>query len=206
MSTWSASPKVSQPRCESNAKGNEMPHLHNHSHIHLGLWSLLNVYYFLKPAIPQAVRFALRHSYALPLRWAFANSWPVRQASSEMPRGWSGWPHGKSFAFVLTHDVEGSKGLERCRQLAELEMRLGFRSSFNFVPEGEYTMPRALRAFLEDHGFARLERRDDGVRGPQIDAYDLWHGQVSRASCGALAVDVCAVSGRVLGWPPPWVS
>jgi hypothetical protein len=32
-------------------------------------------------------------------------------------------------------------------------VRLGFRSSFNFVPEGEYTMPRALRAFLEDHGF-----------------------------------------------------
>ena len=153
MSTWFASPKVSQRRCASNAKGNEMPHLNNHSHIHLGLWSLLNVYYFLKPAIPQAVRFALRHSYALPLRWAFANSWPVRQASSETPRGWTGWPHGKSFAFVLTHDVEGSRGLERCRQLAELEMRLGFRSSFNFVPEGEYTTPRALRSFLEDHGF-----------------------------------------------------
>jgi hypothetical protein len=37
--------------------------------------------------------------------------------------------------------------------LAQLEMRLGFRSSFNFVPEGEYSAPAALRTFLVDHGF-----------------------------------------------------
>jgi glycosyltransferase involved in cell wall biosynthesis len=32
-------------------------------------------------------------------------------------------------------------------------MRLGFRSSFNFVPEGEYETPRPLRDFLTAHGF-----------------------------------------------------
>ena len=32
-------------------------------------------------------------------------------------------------------------------------MRLGFRSSFNFVPEGEYDTPSSLRSFLADHGF-----------------------------------------------------
>jgi glycosyltransferase involved in cell wall biosynthesis len=57
------------------------------------------------------------------------------------------------FAFVLTHDVEGSKGLSRCHELAEMEMRLGFRSSFNFVPEGEYETPRSLRTFLTECGF-----------------------------------------------------
>lgn len=153
VSTLFARPDVSLTPSERNAKGQEMLHSNSHHHIHLGLCSLLNVYYFLKPAIPQALRFALRHSYALPLKWAFASSWPVREASSVPPRGWTGWPNGKSFAFVLTHDVEGSKGLARCRQLADLEMRLGFRSSFNFVPEGEYTLPRTLRSFLEDHGF-----------------------------------------------------
>ena len=134
-------------------KGAEMLHLSNHHQLHLGLCYLLNVYYFLKPAIPQTVRFALRHSYALPLKWAFAGSWPIRPASCVVPRGWPGWPNGKSFAFVLTHDVEGNVGLARCRQLAELEMRLGFRSSFNFVPEGEYATPRTVRSFLEDRGF-----------------------------------------------------
>ena len=34
-----------------------------------------------------------------------------------------------------------------------MEMGLGFRSSFNFVPEGEYITPEPLRAFLSEHGF-----------------------------------------------------
>ena len=55
---------------------------------------------------------------------------------------------GKKFGFVLTHDVEGAKGLERCRALAELEIDLGFRSSFNFVPEGEYARPPHFDRFL----------------------------------------------------------
>jgi len=32
-------------------------------------------------------------------------------------------------------------------------MRLGFRSSFNFVPEGAYRTSEHLRAFLREHGF-----------------------------------------------------
>src|SRR5882762_8479238 len=120
---------------------------------HLGLTSLLNVYYFLKPAIPPAVRFALRHCYALPLKWMIAGSWPIRRTSHAVPEGWPGWPNGKAFAFVLSHDVESRKGLLRCRALAELEMNLGFRSSFNFVPEGEYETPADLRSFLTERGF-----------------------------------------------------
>jgi len=54
---------------------------------------------------------------------------------------------------VLTHDVEGQRGLDGVKQLAELEMELGFRSSFNFIPEGEYTVPSALRTWLTDRGF-----------------------------------------------------
>ena len=32
-------------------------------------------------------------------------------------------------------------------------MSLGFRSSFNFVPEGPYSVPPALRSWLVDRGF-----------------------------------------------------
>jgi hypothetical protein len=70
-----------------------------------------------------------------------------------MPKSWPGWPGGKKFAFVVTHDVEGSRGLQRCRKLAEMEMNLGLRSSFNFVPEGEEVPSEALRAFLSESGF-----------------------------------------------------
>ena len=79
--------------------------------------------------------------------------WPISESAALTPAWWSGWPHGKAFAVVLTHDVEGRKGLGRCRALAELEMRMGFRSSFNFVPEGQYETPESLRAFMTEHGF-----------------------------------------------------
>ena len=61
--------------------------------------------------------------------------------SERPPEAWPGWPDGKRFAFVLTHDVEGQRGLDRVRQLTELEMEFGFRSSFNFIPEGPYSVP-----------------------------------------------------------------
>ena len=70
-----------------------------------------------------------------------------------MPTGWPGWPAGKKFALVLTHDVEGAPGLAKCRQLMQLEQSLGFRSSFNFIPEGSYSVPAELRAELRQKGF-----------------------------------------------------
>ena len=89
-------------------------------------------------------------------RWLLQRShdvWPISPGSDKIPDGWPGWPSGKKFAFVLTHDVEGIRGLERCRELAKLEKELGFRSSFNFVPEGEYRLSDSLRTFLTQEGF-----------------------------------------------------
>ena len=53
---------------------------------------------------------------------------------------------------ILTHDVDTATGQERCRQLADLEKDLGFRSSFNFVPE-RYTVSAELRHYLLNNGF-----------------------------------------------------
>ena len=79
--------------------------------------------------------------------------WPINQAAGQIPDGWPGWPDGKKFSVVLTHDVEGHHGLAKCRKLMELEQRLGFRSSFNFIPEGEYRVPSELREELGRNGF-----------------------------------------------------
>src|SRR5919106_555686 len=100
---------------------------------------LRRTYYTLKPFVPHGLRLAAKRWRASIIRRAHASVWPINPAAGAPPRDWTGWPHGKKFALVLTHDVEGTKGLARCRQLMELEMSLGFRSSFNFVPEGEYT-------------------------------------------------------------------
>lgn len=73
--------------------------------------------------------------------------------SEKAPAGWPGWPDGKKFALVLTHDVENRAGLRNCRRLMELEVELGFRSSFNLIPEGDYEVSNELRDELTSNGF-----------------------------------------------------
>lgn len=114
---------------------------------------LRDLYYLIKPTLPRRLRMMLRRRYATRIRSRSAGVWPILQEAGNRPAGWPGWPGQHRFAFVLTHDVEGVRGLEQCRRLAELEMRLGFRSSFNFVPDGDYSATAELRGWLQDHGF-----------------------------------------------------
>jgi hypothetical protein len=79
--------------------------------------------------------------------------WPIQESAGDKPAGWPGWPEGKQLALVLTHDVEGPRGISRVKRLAELEMKLNFRSSFNLIPEGLYTVSPELRGWLTDRGF-----------------------------------------------------
>lgn len=110
-------------------------------------------YYGLKPYVPWRIRMALRRLSARHKRGVFSDVWPIDSAASTPPDGWSGWPDGRRFAFVLTHDVEGPAGLAKCRALADLEEQLGFRSCFNFIPEGSYSVSPAIRAELTSRGF-----------------------------------------------------
>lgn len=78
--------------------------------------------------------------------------WPIDVNSGQAPQGWGGWPEGKKFALVLTHDVESALGQEKVRQLACVEQEHSFRSSFNFVPE-RYEVSAELRRWLQENGF-----------------------------------------------------
>src|SRR5579864_7131787 len=105
----------------------------------------------------------MRRVRAKARRSSFADVWPIDPASSSAPPNWPGWPDGKRFAVVLTHDVEGTKGLSRVEALMNLEIKHGFRSCFNFVPEGEYRLSDSLRHTLEQNGF------EVGVHGLEHD-------------------------------------
>ncbi|HEX3857595.1 MAG TPA: DUF354 domain-containing protein [Verrucomicrobiae bacterium] len=111
------------------------------------------LYYHLKPHLPWRLRIALRRMLAQRKRKSCKDIWPINEAAGQPPAGWTGWPEGKRFAFVLTHDVEGQKGLDRCLQLGELDASFGFRSSFNLIPEGDYVVPPLLRERLVKNGF-----------------------------------------------------
>lgn len=111
------------------------------------------LYYSVKPHLPWQVRLALRQRLA---RWQLrgaAEVWPVDSSARHAPDGWPGWPEGKRFAFVLTHDVEGPDGYAKCERLRRIEAAYGFRSSFNFIPEGDYHVEPALRDRLSNEGF-----------------------------------------------------
>ena len=103
------------------------------------------LYYQVKPYLPWGLRMVLRRMVARWRRKTFQDVWPINESAGRAPAGWPGWPEGKKFAFVLTHDVEGPAGLAKCRQLMELEMEMGFRSSFNFIPEGDYAVSFVLK-------------------------------------------------------------
>ena len=110
------------------------------------------IYYELKPLIPREVQIFLRSKVALLKRKLYSRVWPIDQTAGKPPDGWIGWPDQKQFALVLTHDVDTARGQERCYQLMDKEEQLGFRSSFNFVPE-RYEVSSELRERLTERGF-----------------------------------------------------
>lgn len=145
------------------------------------------LYYRLKPLLPPSLRMAVRRWFALRTRERSLDTWPILPGSEKPPQGWPGWPEGKQFAFVLTHDVEGIEGLQKVRKLAELEMSLGFRSCFGFIPEGSYTVPADLRTWLTDHGF-------------EVNVHDLHHDGHLYRSRAAFARDATRINQYLKDW------
>ncbi len=121
-------------------------------------------YYYVKPLIPRPVQIALRRMVVRIKLRNGKHAWPIDSAAGDTPDGWEGWPDGKRFALVLSHDVDTAGGHGRCRQLMDLEEGLGFRSTFNFVPEG-YRVSADLRREIRARGF------DVGVHGLKHDGW-----------------------------------
>jgi len=111
------------------------------------------LYYSIKPWVPERLRLALRGWLTRRQRERCREVWPILPGSERPPKDWPGWPEGKKFAFVLTHDVEGPSGVAKCRQLMEVEKKWGFRSLFNFIPEADYRVTKELRDELVREGF-----------------------------------------------------
>lgn len=132
------------------------------------LSTIKRAYYQLKPVLPRFMINVLKKINSSLAADQSTLSWPVedrfvkfqweilgnalnisRKSSIQFQHF---WPKGKNFAFVLTHDVETGTGQAFIRAVADLEEELGFRSSFNFVPE-KYPLDFNLMEELKVRGF-----------------------------------------------------
>jgi len=111
------------------------------------------IYYRIKPLVPAVLRLAIRRWVARGKFPQVQKIWPIAPGSEQPPENWIGWPDGKQFALVLTHDVEGEEGLAKCQRLMEIEKQIGFCSSFHFIPEGKYQVSKTFRDELTRNGF-----------------------------------------------------
>ena len=138
-------------------------------------------YYLVRPALPRRVQLRLRRSYTrVQGRSSFPN-WPVEDSLHALYAWLFGllaelagrpvpfldpWPEGRSWALVLTHDVETEAGYRNLDMLREPERELGYRSSWNFVP---------LRYQVSEDTVRALQREgcEVGVHGLRHDGRDL---------------------------------
>jgi len=145
------------------------------------------LYYHVKPVLPSRIRLQIRRWFASRKRRQVSSVWPILPGSEQPPPGWPGWPEGRQFALVLTHDVESQAGMDRVRELAEVEMKLGVRSAFNFIPEGDYRVPLELREWLLSNGF-------------EVGIHDLQHDGKLYSSRADFAAKARRINQHLKNW------
>ncbi len=169
--------------------GEAMSYLWSERYNQLGLsrWTgavrstMVKGYYAVRPLLPRAVQIRLRQGYAAAVELPDFPAWPAEHSLHdlydwlfELLEGIAGepvpylspWPAGKDSALLLTHDVETAFGRDNIEQLRAPERELGFRSSWNFVPE-RYDTPDTLVQQLKDDGC------EVGVHGLRHDGHDI---------------------------------
>jgi hypothetical protein len=140
--------------------------LHGQNHWELG--KVKRLYYELKPMLPKFAINIIKRINAQTSNNNFLLDWPIEKRFAQFQwelirqllliTGQSTvkyrkfWPEDCKYALVLTHDIETSEGQVFAREIANLEEELGFRSSFNFVPE-RYTLDLTLMDELRERGF-----------------------------------------------------
>jgi peptidoglycan/xylan/chitin deacetylase (PgdA/CDA1 family) len=166
-----------------------------------GRAALLRSYYLLRPALPRPLQLRLRRAFTRVQGRSSFPSWPVEDSLHTLYAWLFGllaelsgrpvpflapWPDGRSWALVLTHDVETDAGYRNLDLLRGPERELGYRSSWNFVPLRYRVADDTVRALQEEgcevgiHGL-RHDGRDLGSRRlltrrlPAMRAYaDRW--------------------------------
>lgn len=112
-------------------------------------------YYRARRFLPRGLQLALRRRFLRVQERSGFPRWPTEPALHDLydfvlglldeiagepvPR-LAPWPYGKSWALVLTHDVETAEGYALIDAVLEVERRHGVRSAWYLVPERDYSV------------------------------------------------------------------
>jgi len=178
---------------------------------------LTRIYYVIRPLIVRRLQILLRRTRARFLQRP-SPLWPIEgeleylkrrvlrsymDRRKKIPFVWF-WPSGKEFAFVITHDVEGRKGLENIPRICELEKKYGFKSCWNFVPE-RYTFKVGLLDELVSSGF---EVGIHGLKhdGKLFDSRRVFDGRMRRIKEYAVEWNVVGFRSPATHRNPSWME
>jgi len=156
--------------------------------------NLSRIYYRIRPFIPRSLAIEVRRLVVSARLRKFGDVWPIDPCASKPPPDWPGWPEGKRFALVLTHDVDTARGQDNVIKLARMEKEAGFISSFNFVCR-RYPLSPGVFEFLKEQGF------EIGVHGVYHDGkkFDCREEFLERASI----INECLARWNSVGFRSP---
>jgi hypothetical protein len=130
---------------------------------------LAQVYYFVRPLLPTAIRRHLQRLYLGVRGKSVFPHWPVDSSVDDMfghllwlllkaleideiPFIWF-WPEGAPGAAFVTHDVESEAGRDNCSALMDIDDSFGIKASFQIVPEQRYAIDDAFIDSIRSRGF-----------------------------------------------------
>jgi hypothetical protein len=146
-----------------------------------GRAAVLRAYYLARPALPRPVQLRLRRAFTAAQDRSTFPDWPLETSLHDF-YAWmfkliaglvgapvpylDSWPGSRSWALVLTHDVDTAAGQDQVELLRGIERARGLVSSWNFVGE-RYQVDEELIRKLQ------LEGCEVGVHGLRHDGRDL---------------------------------
>ena len=189
-------------------------------HEHFRLSPPKRAYYRLKAVVPRPLARVLRRAHRHLGARDCGLRWPVEDRYVAFLRATLGgvlaargldtarylhfWPHERRWSLVLTHDVETATGQALIPVVADLEERLGFRSSFNLVPE-RYPLDHGLIEDLRSRGF-EVGVHDLSHDGRLFDSRPHFQRQASRINARVREMEAGGFRAALTHRNPEWMQ
>jgi hypothetical protein len=148
---------------------------------------LRKIYYVARPLLSDSIRGQIKRFILRGWEKIKFPRWPVdtsvedilkhalrltldKGPGGKIPFIWF-WPEGAAGCFIMTHDVETTRGRDACAGMMDIDDSFGMKSSFQVVPEERYEVDRAFLNSIVERGF-EVNVQDLNHDGHLFDNYE----------------------------------